>query len=211
MSTNILGENIARLRKNMGLTQADLGDKLGVSNQAVSKWESFMTMPDVMLLPALADVFGISIDALFSREGKSEPLPICSGDLPWPDDGVIRGVVFEGRTMLKREQLAQNRSAFASAEDEESAKEVQTILDRVTFEIKGNVRDVTSDLKIEVRGDVMRNCTAGTSVNVGGDVMGGASAGTSVTCGGDLFGGCTAGTSVACGGDFYGEAPRETH
>ena len=170
-----------------------------------------MTMPDVMLLPALADVFGISIDALFSREGKSESMPICSGDLPWPDDGVIRGVVFEGRTMLKREQLAQNRSAFASAEDEKSAKEEQTILDRVTFEIKGNVRDVTSDLKIEVRGDVMRNCTAGTSVNVGGDVMGGASAGTSVTCGGDLFGGCTAGTSVACGGDFYGEAPRETN
>lgn len=97
--------------------------------------------------------------------------------------------------MLKREQLAQNRSAFASAEDEESAKEVQTILDRVTFEIKGNVRDVTSDLKIEVRGDV----------------MGGACAGTSVTCGGDLFGGCAAGTSVSCGGDFYGEAPRETH
>ena len=61
-----IGENIARFRKLKGWTQAELGEKLGVSNQAVSKWESGMTSPDVMLLPALADVFGCYIDELFS-------------------------------------------------------------------------------------------------------------------------------------------------
>ena len=50
-----IGENIARFRKLKGWTQAELGEKLGVSNQAVSKWESGMTSPDVMLLPALVD------------------------------------------------------------------------------------------------------------------------------------------------------------
>ena len=67
-----LAENIARLRKAKGLTQAELGNYLGVSNQAVSKWENGVTMPDVMLLPNLADVFGCHIDELFSREVKTE-------------------------------------------------------------------------------------------------------------------------------------------
>ena len=55
------GENIARLRKEKGWTQAELGEKLGVSNQAVSKWELGMTMPDVMLLPDIAKMFNVSI------------------------------------------------------------------------------------------------------------------------------------------------------
>ena len=59
------GENIARLRKEKGWTQAELGEKLGVSNQAVSKWESGMTMPDVMLLPDIAKMFNVSIDDLY--------------------------------------------------------------------------------------------------------------------------------------------------
>ena len=68
-----IGKNIARLRKEKGWTQEELGEYLGVSNQAVSKWELGMTMPDIMLLPILADVFGIYIDELFSREiGKEE-------------------------------------------------------------------------------------------------------------------------------------------
>ncbi len=60
-----IGKNIALLRKNKGLTQAELGDLLGVSNQAVSKWESEMTMPDVMLLPEIAKVLGVEINDLY--------------------------------------------------------------------------------------------------------------------------------------------------
>ena len=52
-----IGKNIALLRRAKGLTQAELGDLLGVSNQAVSKWESEMSMPDVLLLPEIAKVF----------------------------------------------------------------------------------------------------------------------------------------------------------
>ena len=69
-----IGENIARLRKEQGLTQAELGEMLGVSNQAVSKWESGMTMPDVMLLPEISRVLGVTLTELYgiSDEGEAK-------------------------------------------------------------------------------------------------------------------------------------------
>ena len=56
--------NIKRLRQNKGVTQEHLGDALGISSQAVSKWENESALPDIFLLPKLADYFGISIDEL---------------------------------------------------------------------------------------------------------------------------------------------------
>lgn len=63
-----VGENISALRKKKGATQDELGKALGVSMQAVSRWENG-GMPDVALLPGIADYFGVSIDELFGREG----------------------------------------------------------------------------------------------------------------------------------------------
>lgn len=68
MPKNILGEQISKYRKEAGLTQEDLGKAVGVSTQAVSRWECGGT-PDVELLPAIADYLHVSIDALFGREG----------------------------------------------------------------------------------------------------------------------------------------------
>ena len=62
-----INENIASFRKKKGVTQEGLGRALGVSMQAVSRWENGGT-PDTMLLPALADYLGASIDELFGRE-----------------------------------------------------------------------------------------------------------------------------------------------
>ena len=59
-----IGMNIKRLRQNKGVTQEHLGDALGISSQAVSKWENESALPDIFLLPKLADYFGISIDEL---------------------------------------------------------------------------------------------------------------------------------------------------
>ena len=60
-----LGEKIKSLRKQKNLSQEVLANYLGVSFQAVSKWESGTTMPDVMLIPAIASFFGVSTDELF--------------------------------------------------------------------------------------------------------------------------------------------------
>ncbi len=61
----MLKEKIKELRLKNGLTQAQLGEKLGVSAQAVSKWEKGETAASADILPALADVFGVNIDTLF--------------------------------------------------------------------------------------------------------------------------------------------------
>lgn len=61
----ILGENIRQFRKTMNLTQEELADKLGVSFQAVSKWENAQSAPDISLLPLLAEIFRCTIDDLF--------------------------------------------------------------------------------------------------------------------------------------------------
>lgn len=60
-----LGEKIKELRKQKGISQEVLANHLGVSFQAVSKWETEATMPDVILIPAIASFFGVSTDELF--------------------------------------------------------------------------------------------------------------------------------------------------
>lgn len=64
---NVISGNIVRLRKQLGLTQEQLAGRLGVTYQAVSKWENGQSCPDIMLIPMLADLFGITIDELFGR------------------------------------------------------------------------------------------------------------------------------------------------
>lgn len=68
---NTLGKRIAQYRKGKGLTQEQLAEQLGVSSQAVSKWENDQTCPDILLLPDLAKLLGLSVDALLS--GESAP------------------------------------------------------------------------------------------------------------------------------------------
>lgn len=62
-----MGANIARLRRERGMTQETLAEQLCVSPQTVSKWETAVSCPDVLLLPALADALGVSIDTLYGR------------------------------------------------------------------------------------------------------------------------------------------------
>ena len=62
-----IGKNIKRFRQEKGLTQADLARALGVTCQAVSKWETSANSPDITLIPKLAELFGISISELFAE------------------------------------------------------------------------------------------------------------------------------------------------
>lgn len=70
---HMLGQKIMLLRKEKGCTQEELGKALGVSMQAVSKWENG-GVPDVSLLPQIADYFGVTIDSLFDRKLDYENL-----------------------------------------------------------------------------------------------------------------------------------------
>ena len=64
---DVIGANIARLRKEKNMTQDQLANLMGISFQAVSKWENGLSSPDVSSFPMLADVFGVTIDELFGR------------------------------------------------------------------------------------------------------------------------------------------------
>lgn len=66
-----LGERIKQLRLQRGMTQGQLGEALGLSAQAVSKWENQTNMPDIQLLPELSVLLGVSIDELFSMTDTS--------------------------------------------------------------------------------------------------------------------------------------------
>ena len=139
-----IGKNIACFRKAKGWTQAELSEKIGVSNQAVSKWESETSMPDVMLLPALADAFGCYIDELFSREVKTEIHYDHCAEFPWADDNTIRIFQTVGKKIMK-------------------AQEVNTCME-VTF--PRNCNETTRQyFKVEVLGNLMSD----SSIN--GDVV----------------------------------------
>ena len=69
-----IGKRIAQLRKEKGLTQEELSQKMEVSAQAVSKWENDQTCPDIASLPKLAKILGVTVDELLS--GKEENAPV---------------------------------------------------------------------------------------------------------------------------------------
>ncbi len=67
-----LGNKIRQLRYRANLTQEQLAERLGLSAQAVSKWENAAAMPDISLLPELAAIFGVSIDELFDLTAEQK-------------------------------------------------------------------------------------------------------------------------------------------
>lgn len=74
--TDTIGARIARARKARGFTQQQLGAVVGVSFQAVSKWETGQALPDVALLTRIADALGMTLDELVAGRGSaaaSEP------------------------------------------------------------------------------------------------------------------------------------------
>ena len=91
-----LGEKIRALRLRKGLTQEQVAQQVGVTYQAVSKWENGTNTPDIALLPEIAAFFGVTMDALFHQDAIS-----ALDGFPVEDDGVIRIVQLRGRQVLK--------------------------------------------------------------------------------------------------------------
>ena len=67
MSQNIISQMIYENRRRLKLSQKELGDRLGVSNRAVSKWERGYSYPDTSLLLPIAKKFDVTLDELFGR------------------------------------------------------------------------------------------------------------------------------------------------
>ena len=72
MDQTKIGKLIAKLRKEQGLTQRELGDKVGVGFKAVSKWERGLTCPDISIINELSKILGITSDELLTGELSKE-------------------------------------------------------------------------------------------------------------------------------------------
>ena len=71
MKKETMGMMIATKRKELGMTQLDLAEKMGVTDKAVSKWERDLSYPDTNSLPQLAEVFDMSVDDLMQVKRES--------------------------------------------------------------------------------------------------------------------------------------------
>ena len=196
MNEHILSARIAELRRANGFTQEQLATRLGVTYQAVSKWENSQSCPDVMLLPQLADCFGVSLDSLFGRENPA-PVPVPApaaetpereeqaqrSQLPWPDDDTLYAVLFKGHTPLTDEPLAYTGER-----------------ERIRFVYSGPALHVHSHFSV-----TCEDCTISGGIDADGDVScdggveGGVKAGGDVRCD-DVEGSVTAGGDVSCDG-----------
>lgn len=189
-----IGNKIAYYRKNMNITQDALAQKLGVTNQAVSKWELDQACPDIQLLPVLADIFGTTIDELFGRKQPDthreelkkgifgisfdelfdrEP-PAASRKVDWEDDDTLRVVVYRGSKLLKHAPAGTN----------------------LTFEYSGPALNIDSAVSVFC-GDVAGSVDAGGKISCG-NIGGSADAGSDIKCG-NVAGSVDAGSCVYCG------------
>ena len=98
MDPKNIGSTIAKLRKKVGLTQAELAEKLNVSDKAVSRWENGLGFPEVTQFPALAAIFGISVDQLMT--GKRRGIALAGNILvdivkeveKYPERGMLANI-----------------------------------------------------------------------------------------------------------------------
>ncbi len=203
MEQNIIGTTIAALRREKGLTQDALAAQLGVSAQAVSKWENALSCPDILMLPEIAEFFGVSVDALFGRASVSTAVSapaetVIYHDLPWSgEETTLHAVLFLGHKLVGHTPFSRGSRERANVE----------------FHYDGPALDIKSDFSV-ICGEhtaVAGNVNAGDGVQCG-DVRGNVNAGDSVKCGsvggsvragdgvecGDVEGGVTAGDGVRC-------------
>ena len=225
------GQRIAALRKSKGMTQEALAQRLGITNQAVSKWESDQCCPDIMQLPALADIFEISMDKLFGRAEPAlpenppqEPVTVI-GELPWEDNDDLHAVCFIGHQLVryqdipslggKRERFSYSFSCLGFDKSSQRGNEP------VQLHFSGNVGNIYSDYAVYcAESSIGGNVQAGDGVictDVGGEVRAGDGvtcvsvrgnvvAGDSVSCTGSIGGNAQAGDDVRCDGTIMGNA-----
>ena len=222
----IIGQRIAELRKNLGLTQAELADKLGVSHQAVSQWERSETLPDILTLPRIAEVLGESISYILGIE-ETEPAEKEMGETDeistYNTDSTIvynrggvriqiskTGGIVEERILEMEDNKVEipidgGDYSIVLEKKGERVKIPVDLQERVTVILKGNCEDVSCDFPLIIEGDVEGDVSTLRTVSVGDCVNGDISTNGSVSIGGDANGDIDTNGYVTIGGDANGD------
>ena len=204
-----MGAIIARKRKELGMTQEQLAGALGISYQAVSKWENELSSPDISTLPLLADLFDITIYELFGRapmqpeektleepEQAEEELNVPPEDeecalavIPAAEPGPDAGVelpwpddnTLHAVLFVGHQMLGHERLGVR----------------KVVLHYEGDALNVQSDFDVNVEGEVRGSVSAEGDVSCE-DVGGSATAGGDISCS-DVGGDLCAGGDATCG------------
>lgn len=97
----LIGENIKRMRRERNLTQEEMSAHLGISFQSISKWERRDGYPDITMLPALANYFGISIDELLGMSEIEKSDQYCEINRIW-DENNKKGLHQENVALMRQ-------------------------------------------------------------------------------------------------------------
>lgn len=215
--------NLKQFRKQKQLSQEQLAEQLGITTQAVSKWECGLSYPDIDLLPQLADLFCVSIDTLLRgnpdgatpnddppnqarspRDAADNHIPFPQPDLP--DDDVLRIVQYRGKTLLRKDTYDPNIRIPLSVNCDNQTKSFRK---KVFISVKtSDTPSVPIEIwgSADIFGDLEGSASVGTSLNCAGDIHGNVNACTCVTCSGDINGSANAGQNISCSGDINGDA-----
>ncbi len=200
----IINEMLRELRAQKGISQEILAEKMGVTIQAVSKWETGISCPDISLLPELADYFGVSVDYLLLGSKNDAVTSL-------PDDNRLRIIQAMGNKILTKNDINKELTVMLIMPDADKQPDL-------TVEIWGNCSvegDISGNLICKgnaecrnIGGDV--NCDNGVNCgNVGGNISCGdgvncGNVGAYVNCGdgvncGNIGGNVNCGDSINCG------------
>ena len=91
MKKQTLGMMISSLRKEKGMTQLELAEKMGVTDKAVSKWERDLSFPDINSIPKLAEVFEVSVDELMQVKTETKE-NISKNKIDGIVDTILKGI-----------------------------------------------------------------------------------------------------------------------
>ena len=193
-----INEVIRQRRRTMDISQETLADHLGVSVQAVSKWETNASYPDITLLPKIAEYLGTDLNVLFFGKESEQEETVIYNEIP--DDGKLRVVQFLGNKVLSQDDYDPKIRIMLKTPTTRKSDDQPTVNVEIwgSADIEGYI---SGDLVTEQGancGDVEGDVNAGGGVNCG-DVEGDVNSGGGVNCG-DVEGDVNAGGGVHCGG-----------
>lgn len=176
-----LKNNLLKLRKDRNVTQEVLATALDISVQAISKWETGVSLPDIMQLPRIAKFYGVTIDYLFYHEENEQP--IINGELP--EDNKLRVIQFYGNRMLGADLWEKDKAIELKIPERIGSERIDL---QLSAEIWGNG---------VIHGDVNGNVECGAMLNCG-NIGGNAECGAMLNCG-NISGNAESGSSINCG------------
>ena len=144
MEMNI-GNKIKELRKQRGITQEMLADSIGVSFQAVSKWENNIALPDITLAPVIANYFGVTMDVLFDfdlKEASEKAFEIAKESWKYreSDPSAARKIIDDGLKEYKNSDILLINRLYVMDIDEHPDEVIETALKTIDVSRNEDIR-----------------------------------------------------------------------